>query len=56
MFDYVQPKNYNNVYDLYGDIVPVIVANALMLNILIVQQTGITFKLQLVNHGIINVA
>ena len=43
--EYVQHKNYNN---LYGDIVPVIVANALMLNILIVEQTGNTYKLHLV--------
>ena len=32
VLEYVQHKKYNN---LYGDIVPVIVANALMLNILI---------------------
>ena len=42
VLEYVQHKNYNN---LYGDIVPVIVANALMLNILIVEQTGNTYKL-----------
>ena len=45
VLEYVQHKNYNN---LYGDIVPVIVANALMLNILIVEQTGNTYKLHLV--------
>ena len=34
--------------NLYGDIVTVIVANAIMLNILIVEQTGNTYKLHLV--------
>ena len=45
VLEYVQHKNYNN---LYGDIVPVIVANALKLNILIVEETGNTYKLHLV--------
>ena len=45
VLEYVQHKNYNN---LYGDIVPIIVANALLLNILIVEQTGNTYKLHLV--------
>ena len=40
VLEYVQHKKYNN---LYGDIVPVIVANAL-----IVEQTGNTYKLHLV--------
>ena len=45
VLEYVQHKNYNN---LYGDIVLVIVANALMLNILLVEQPGNTCNLHLV--------